>query len=387
MSFTPSAKQTSKADLFVSCAQDLESLLEQELREMGFDQTTCGYRGVYVNTTSLEHVYRINYCSRLAGRVMLPLARFRCRDRKALTQGLATIDWLRYIPRNKTFAIDANVSHRELRNSLFAAQLMKDAICDQFREKTGDRPNVDVKDPDVQLNLFIHNELAVVSFDTSRTPLYKRGYRIESVEAPMQESLAAALLRLGKYQGSEILCDPFCGSGTLLIEAALIATRTAPGYLRQQWGFMLLPDFSQEAWLKVKNEADAQRIPLPKNLLFGSDINKNAVRICKANIRAAGFHQSIEVIQSDFRDYEPSIPPTFLISNPPYGQRLDDVEELKSLYRSLGDFMKRKMAKPSRGFIFTGNLDLAKEIGLAAKKRHVLNNSGIDSRLLEYDLY
>lgn len=378
---------SSKNDLFVTCAQGLEPLLEEELTEMGFNQITLGYRGVYAAYSSPAQIYRINYCSRLAGRVLLPLARFRCRDRLALNKGLASIDWLRYIPHGKTFAIDANVSHRELRNSLFAAQLMKDAICDQFRERTGSRPNVDLKDPDVQLNLFIHNELAVVSFDTSRTPLYKRGYRLESVEAPMQESLAAALLKLAKYQGTEVVCDPLCGSGTLLIEAALIATRTAPGYLRQKWGFMLLPDFSHADWLSVKNEADKQRIPLPKNLLFGADVNKSAVHTCKINIRAAGFHQSIEVVQSDFRDYIPPVTPTLLISNPPYGQRLDDVEHLKPLYRSLGDFMKRRMAKPSRGFIFTGNLELAKEVGLAAKRRHVLENSGIDCRLLEYDLY
>jgi putative N6-adenine-specific DNA methylase len=379
--------EQTKNDLFVTCAQGLEPLLEQELNEMGFTQITLGYRGVYVAYTSPEQIYRINYCSRIAGRVLLPLARFRCRDRSALTKGLASIDWLRYIPNNKTFAIDANVSHKELRNSLFAAQLMKDCICDQFRERTGSRPNVDLKDPDVQLNLFIHNELAVVSYDTSRTPLYKRGYRQESVEAPMQESLAAALLKLAKYQGTEVVCDPLCGSGTLLIEAALIATRTAPGYLRQKWGFMLLPNFSQTEWLKVKNEADSQRIPLPKNLLFGADINKSAVHTCKINIRAAGFHQSIEVTQSDFRDYIPPVKPTLLISNPPYGQRLDDVEHLKPLYRSLGDFMKHQMEKPSRGFIFTGNLELTKEVGLAAKRRYVVENSGIDCRLLEYDLY
>lgn len=374
-------------DLFVTCSGGLEPLLEQELSELGFDQMTLGYRGIYVKSSSMDDLYRINYCSRLAGRVLLPLARFRCRDIRALTRGLESIDWLRYIPKGKTFAIDSNVSHRELRNSLYAAQLMKDSICDQFRNKTGSRPNVDVKTPDVQLNLFIHNELAVVSFDSSRTPLYKRGYRQESVEAPLQESLAAALLKFANYQGTEILCDPFCGSGTLLIEAALLATHTPPGYLRQQWGFMLLPEFSQDDWLRVKNEADKNRIPLQKGLLYGCDINKSAIFACKMNLRAAGFHQSVDVVQSDFRDYTPPKPPTMLMTNPPHGLRLEDVDPLRPLYRSIGDFMKRRMAKPSRGFVFTGNLELAKEVGLSAKRRHVIDNSGIDSRLLEYDLY
>jgi putative N6-adenine-specific DNA methylase len=374
-------------NFFVTCSGGVEPLLQQELSEMGYEQTTLGYRGVYVNSSSINDIYRINYCSRLAGRVLLPLARFRCRDINSLKRGLDGVDWLRYIPKGKTFAIDANVSHRELRNSLYAAQLMKDTICDQFRDKIGSRPNVEIKTPDVQLNLFIHNDLAVVSFDTSRTPLYKRGYRQESVEAPLQESLAAALLKLANYRGTEILCDPFCGSGTLLIEAALVATHTPPGYLRQHWGFMLLPDFSQDDWLRIKNDADKKRIPLPKGVLYGCDINRSAVFACKANMRAAGFHQSVEVVQCDFRDYVPPAPPTMLMTNPPHGLRLEDVDHLKPLYRSIGDFMKRKMAKPSRGFVFTGNLELAKEVGLAAKRRHVIDNSGIDSRLLEYDLY
>lgn len=376
-----------KQSLFVTCSQGLEPLLSQELAELGCDQLTNGYRGVYVNEASLEQVYRINYCSRLAGRVLLPLARFRCRDIAALKRGVDGIDWLKYIPKGMTFAIDANVSHRELRNSLYAAQLMKDLICDQFRDKIGSRPSVDTKQPDVQLNLFIHQDLAVISYDTSRTPLYKRGYRQETVEAPLQESLAAAFLKLAQYQGSEILCDPFCGSGTLLIEAALIASHTPPGYLRQKWGFMLLPTFSQEKWLQVKNDADRLRTPLKKGLLFGCDINKNAIFSCKMNLRAAGFQQAVEVIQSDFRDYTPPIPPTLLITNPPHGLRLEDTEPLRPLYRALGDFMKRRLAKPAKGFVFTGNLELAKEVGLAAKKRHEIDNAGIDSRLLEFDIY
>lgn len=374
-------------DLFVSCSSGVEPLLVQELAELGFNNSTVGFRGVYVAWSSFEDIYRINYCSRLAGRVLMPLARFRCRDRHALCRGVDAINWIDYIPKGKTFAIDANVSHREFNNSHYAGLLVKDVICDQFREKTGSRPNVDVKTPDVQINLFMHNDLAIISYDTSRTPLYKRGYRQESVEAPIQESLAAALLRLAAYQGNEIVYDPCCGSGTLLIEAALMATHTPPGFLRTDWGFMLHPQFSNIEWLKVKNKADAQRTPLPKGLLFGTDVNKNAVHVSKVNIRAAGFHPSIEVVQADFRDYTPPTPPNMIITNPPHGRRLDDEEFLRPLYRSLGDFMKQKAAKPARGFIFTGSLELSKEIGLAAKRRHVLDNAGIESRLMEFDLY
>lgn len=373
-------------ELYVTCSQGLEPLLVQEITEMGFDKVTPGFRGVYVGNSSLESIYRINYNSRLASRVLLPLARFRCFNRDNLYKGAAEIDWLAHIPKGATFAIDANVEHRELRNSLFASQVVKDAICDQFRKHTGNRPSIDPRDPGVQLNLFIHRDMATICFDTSRVPLHKRGYRQDTVEAPLRESLAAAMLRLSGYQGNEIFCDPCCGSGTILIEAALLASRTAPGFLRQKWGFMQLPGFSQQEWLKVKAESDQNRITLPKGHFFGADINKNAIHTCKVNLRAAGFHQVIDVVQSDFREYTPPVPPDFLMTNPPHGNRLGEVEHLRSTYRALGDFMKRKMAKPGRGFIFTGSLDLAKEVGLAANRRHVLDNAGIDSRLLEFDI-
>lgn len=374
-------------NLFVTCSKGLEPLLTDELAEMGFDQITPRYCGVYVDNTSIEDIYRINYCSRLASRVLLPLKHFRCYDAKSLYQAALSIDWLKYIPRKATIAIDANVQHPQLRNSLFAAQVVKDAICDQMRDRTGDRPSIDTKEPDVQLNLFIHEENGNLSFDTSGMPLHKRGYRQDSVEAPIRESLAAAILRIAKYQGDEILCDPCCGSGTILIEAALIASHTPPGFLRQKWGFKLLPGFSSDEWIKVKNDADSKRTTLVKGKLFGADINKNAIHVSKMNLRAAGFHHFVDIIQHDFRDYTPAITPNLVVTNPPHGNRLGEVDLLRSLYRDLGDFMKQKVTKPGRGFIFTGSLELSKEIGLAATQRHVLDNAGIDSRLLEFDLY
>lgn len=373
--------------LFVTCSQGIEDLLCQELIELGVRGVKPNFKGVYVDEWTMKDVYSINYCSRLAGRVLLPLARFRCRDKKFLYRGASEVNWLKYIPRGKTFAIDANVNHPELRNSLFAAQVVKDAICDQFREKYGDRPDVDTRNPDVQLNLFVHHDLAVLSIDTSGTSLHKRGYRQESVQAPLQEGLAAALLRLAQYRGEENLCDPCCGSGTILIEAALIATHTPPGFLRRQWGFMYLPEFSQEEWLKVKAGADQKRISLPSGKFFGCDISGEAVRICKNTLRAAGFAQNIQIEQADFRTVDLPFSPNFVMTNPPHGLRLGEQESLRTLYRSLGDFLKRQTSKPARGFVFTGNLELAKEIGLSPKRRHVINNSGVDSRLLEYDLY
>lgn len=375
------------SSLFVSCPQGIENLLIEELAELGYTKCHPGFRGVYVEDTSMEAIYRINYCSRLATRVLLPLCQFRCRDKNALYAAVASVNWRRYLRKGMTFAIDANVHHRLLRNSLFAAQVAKDAICDKMRELTGQRPNIDLQNPDLQLNLFIHGDKGVLSFDTSGQSLHKRGYRLDAGEAPIQESMAAALLAIAQFKGGEKALDPCCGSGTLLIEMALKASKTPPGYLRKMWGFGNHPEFSSVEWLKVKNEADSKKELLPNKQIVGYEIDENVAKICRSNIRAAGFVDAIEVITTDFSDFEPKEPPTFLISNPPHGKRLMDIDPLRALYRRLGDFMKRKMAKPSRGFLFIGNLELTKEVGLAAKKRHVISNGGVDSRLLEIEIF
>lgn len=373
--------------LFVTCGQGLEALLQAELEGLGYAGITHGFRGVYVPFNSLEPVYHINYCSRLATRVLLPIKKFRCQDSKALYQEVSEIDWKKYIPRKKTIAIDANVTHPLLKNSLYAAQVTKDAICDQLRERTGERPSVDSKNPDIQLNLFIRNFSAILSFDTSGAPLHKRGYRIEGGLAPLHETLAAALLKMADYQADKIVYDPCCGSGTFLIEAALIATHTPPGYLRKDWGFFYLPGCDNEAWLKIKNREDAKRIPLPKGRIFGTDFNRDAVRITKTNLRAAGFLSAIETTCSDFADFQPVLRPDFVITNPPHGLRLGEEEALRALYAELGDWMKHNAQKPGQGAIFTSNRELAKYVGLACKKKIPVESGGVDCRLLLYDIF
>lgn len=374
-------------DIFITCSHGLEPLLTDELQELGYHRIKPGFRGVYVEGIHLTDIYKINYMTRIGGRVLLPLARFKCFDQKGLYRGVYGVDWKELLPPGRNFAIDSNVSHRMINNSHFAALVAKDAICDQLRERTGRRPSINVKDPDVQLNLFVHDREGVISLDTSGAPLYKRGYRIQSVEAPIQESLAAALLRISQYNVNEQVIDPCCGSGTLLIEAALIATNTPPGFLKNQWGFMNLPQFSSEEWLKVKNEADSRRTTMPKGKLTGIDINQAAHHAAKVNSRAAGMHAYIDWVQNDFREYIPKTSPNFLITNPPHGKRLESADYLVPLYRSLGDFMKRQLSLPGKGFIFTSNLDLAKEVGLAPKKRHVMSQSGEECRFLEFDIF
>ncbi len=373
--------------LFVTCLDGLESLLSQELQEMGFSRVKEGFRGVYVEESSLRAVYLINYTSRLASRVLLPILRFRCYDRDSLYRAVEEIDWTRYIPRGKTFAIDANVTHPNLNNSLFTALVAKDAVCDRYRKETGSRPNVCVSEPDIQLNLYIQQTHAVLSVDTSGVPLHKRGYRQGTSEAPINETLAAALLKIAKLDEEDVLYDPCCGSATFLIEAALSASRIPPGFLRKHWGFMYLPQFSLEEWLQVKRQADELRKPFQKGKWFGSEVNRSTVTSALTNLRAAGLNGFVQISHADFREYVSPKPPTLLISNPPHGRRMENVEGLRPLYRSLGNWMKQQLSPSARGFIFTGSSELAKEIGLAPTRRHVVVNSGVDSRFLEYAIY
>lgn len=364
-------------DLFITCPSGMENLLKQEMHDLGISQVRLGKSGVYL-PQSMDFVYRVNYCSRIATRVLWPIASFPCADKNDLYRSSKQIDWSRYLSLKTTFSIDPNVDHPNLRNSLFAAMVVKDAICDLFREKTKARPNIQVSDPDVQLNLFIHNGRATISLDTSGAPLFKRGYRKQTTLAPLQESLAAAILTLCDYSSNEILCDPFCGSGTFLIEAAMIATRTPAGFFRKSWGFSHLPHYSESAWLACKNTANERVIPLEKEKIFGSDIDQEALRICQGNLQQSGFDPLISLERKDIRSYFPEFSPTCIICNPPYGKRLQSSEEI---YRALGKFLKSKCAPTTRAYILIPE-EQVKEVDLPCRKILSFSNGGLDVSLM-----
>lgn len=376
-----------ESKLFVTCQETLEPLLVDELQELGFTEIEQAFCGVFV-PASIEAIYKINYLSRIGGRVLDPIASFPCRSKEELYAFVKELEIEKYLSLKKTFAIDVNGQNKAFNNTFYAAQVTKDAICDRFREKTEERPSVSAKSPDVQLNLFLQHNRVTLSFDTSGEPLFKREYRRETVAAPMQESLAAAILRIAKYKGDEELIDPCCGSGTILIEAALIASRTPPGYFRKKWGFFSHPDFSKETWDSFKADEDSKRIAINKDKIIGFDINRECVRVANVNIRSAGLQDAIVLHRLDFREEWPPIgPPNLLITNPPHGGRLGDEEQLIGLYRSLGDCFKQKLAKPSKAFVFTASPLLSKEVGLKPKQRHILKSSGTECRLLEFDIY
>lgn len=373
-------------ELFVTCQQSLEPILKEELEEIGLQGVTEKFRGVSI-PYSMENIYKVNYLSRIAGRVLYPLHAFYCRNKEDLYQAGSKIAWETILTKETTFAIDINGSHPSFNNTFYASQVLKDAICDRLRNKWGERPDVCVANPDVQLSLFLSKETVVISLDTSGAPLFKRGYRQETVKAPMQESLAAAILRLAKYTGEEVLLDPCCGSATILIEAAMIATKTPPGYWRKKWGFFHMPEFNRETWLTFRNEQNSQRKELDPGKILGYDIDRSSVKKARANCTFAGFH-NIQITWQDFRTIsEWQLPANLIICNPPHGERLGEEEELIPLYKELGNFFKRKLTKPAKAFLFTTSLPLSKQTGLKPDRRYPLVSSGTESRLLYFNIY
>ncbi len=312
--------------------------------------------------------------SRLATRVLWPLKHFECADRETLYKEILQIDWSPWITLDSTFSIDANVSQTlGFRHSHFAGLVMKDAICDQFREKTGERPSIDVRNPAVQLHLFIHKNKATVSFDTSGTPLFKRGYRAKTTQAPLQETLAAAVLSLADYTPDDILCDPFCGSGTFLWEAALIATRTPPGFFRDSFGVFKHPEFSLPSWNTYLQTVQNKRSLLRPYSIFGGDRDLKAIEACRATMTKAGLPLHFQ--HTDIRLFRPPAIPTLVVTNPPYGIRMSATS---NPYAALAQFLETTCQGRARAAILSPLERLPAPFKGSFLKPIPLQNGGLD---------
>lgn len=373
--------------VFATCVPGIEEVLSQEVAALGYTPT-LGKGGVEVIVPSFRDITILNLHLRTASRVLLHLFDIDQPNKQKLYHTISERDWRPFFAGVATMAIDVPFSaHPEFTNTLYVAQLAKDAICDQLRKATGNRPSVDTRNPQVQFSIVIDEKKASVSFDTSLEPLGKRGYRQETVEAPLKESLAAALLMYAGYSPEAILLDPCCGGGTFLIEAGLMATHTAPGLLRKNFGFLRHPEFHDEEWLEVRTQAFQQVTSFPRGRLFGFEKDAKSYRLLLRSIASAGLMSEIEVFSLDFRDGKLPVKPTFVIANPPFGVRLGEEKRWIPLYRSLGTLMKRETEKPATGAVLTGSTNLAKEIGLKAKKRIPISHGGLDCVFYVYDLF
>jgi putative N6-adenine-specific DNA methylase len=369
---------------FGQLASGAEACGEDELRELGATRIRPGYLGFYF-CADQRTIYDIVYRTRIFSRILAPLIVFDCHSDKYLYRTAQQIDWSGFLTLTKTFAITSNVARSNIRNSQYAGQVLKDAIVDQFRERTGERPSVDIRYPDLQLNLYIHENKARISVDLGGGSLHKRGYRVESVEAPMQETLAAAILRLSEWDGQRPLYDPFCGSGTLLCEAFMNAGNLPAACLRKKFGFLRLPDFDAAVWNQVKTRANDETRTVTDELIAGSDISSDAVKAVRTNRKALPGGEVIKVRRADFRDLE-GFSNTTIITNPPYGIRLGDTAGVALLLKEFGDFLKQKCTG-STAFIYYGDQTVVKKLGLKPEWKQPLRAGGLDGMLCKYELY
>lgn len=363
----------------------IEEELARELSWLGAEVIKTEF-GLLTFTTDKAGLYRINLRSRLATRILAPLISFRCPDADKLYRATRTMEWRDFLRPNGSFAIVANVSENEsFNNSHFAALKLKDAIADHFRARTGRRPDVDKRDPDVIFHLHIRKERASISVDTSGGSLHRRGYRTQGVEAPMQETLAAAILAMAEWDLETPLVDPMCGSGTILSEALMLSCDIPAGHLRRRFGLMQLPNFNKKLWDAEKEKATKRIQPPEEGLIMGSDISKETVAAARENLSNLPGGSEIPVFQKDVRKLkieEESV----IVCNPPYGIRLGDEEKMKVFYKEFGDFLKNE-CKGCTAYVYFGNRDLIGSIGLKTTWKRPLTNGGLDGRLCKYELY
>ena len=362
----------------------MEELCEQELKELCASDTKVSYRGVYFNADK-ETLYKINYTSRLISRVLAPLKSFHCNNTDVLYKTGLKINWEDFLTVEKTFSISASVAKSNITNSMFASQRLKDSIADYFRSKFDKRPSVDTVNPDVRFNLHIEKDKAVISLDTSGESLHKRGYRLLAGAAPMQETLAAAIIRISKWDGENPLWDPMCGSGTILCEALMHYCRIPAQYLRKKFGFFNLPDFDFQLWDKLKKDCDSNIRPLEKGIISGSDKSQKILEIAQNNLSRLPYSDLVELKCHPFQHVKIFENGTF-ITNPPYGIRLGETEDVKALYKELGDFLKTN-CRGTSAFIYTGDPALRKSIGLRTSRRVPLVNGKLEGVLLQIDSY
>ena len=368
--------------LFVTCPRGLEAPLSQELEQLKCQDIRAVDGGVACKG-GVEQVYRINLHSRTASRVLLRLTKSGYRNEQDIYKAAKNIRWTDWFDLEQTFKVKVEGKRAQVKSLDFVGLKIKDAVCDVFRDACGARPSVGKIRPDIRIHAFIDERDIQIFIDTSGEALFKRGYRQDTGEAPMRENLAAGVLLLAGYDGTQPFQDPFCGSGTIVIEAAWIATRRAPGLMRR-FGFEKLKNFDAALWKKLQHEAEAQTRPAPAPI-SGSDNDRHMIRAAVANAQAAEVNTFIRFEVKDAQDTRPNGEGGILISNPPYGVRLAEVQALQALYPQLGAWLKQHYAGWLAG-MFTGDRDMPKFMRLSPKRKIPLYNGNLDCRLFLMDM-
>ncbi len=368
---------------FASCPRGLEALLVDELRVASASQPQAVFGGVHF-TGDWPLCYRVNLISRIATRVLWRVAHGRYTREDDIYRLTLETAWPQWFVAEQSIRVDVNAVKSPLKSLEFVTLRIKDAICDRFRRECGRRPNVDTRQPDVRVQGFLSADACMLYLDTSGAPLYQRGYRQKSVEAPLKENLAAGILRLSGWQPGEPLLDPMCGSGTFLSEAVMIALDIAPG-ARRSFAFQQLRNFQSSAWQRLLADAQAAEQPARPLPIFGSDLSPVAVRATLANLDRAGFLPAVTLSTADLLQRAAPAPAGVLVANPPYGERVSDSDSLAAFYPLLGSALKRQFAG-WRCYLISADQRLPKLVRLTPSKRTPLYNGALECRLYEFKM-
>lgn len=372
-------------EFFASTARGLVEPLEIELKELGLKVTDKYIGGVFFES-NWEGCYKANLHSRLASRILKPILDFTAYQPEELYTQILRHDFTKYIKPTQTISIDASVSESKMRDQRFVAMKVKDAIVDQFRDKFGVRPDVDNENPDLRIHVRCIKNQFNVALDTSGDSLFKRGYRRDVGEAPLKENLAAGLIKLTEWDQQSPIVDLMCGSGTFLIEAAMMAMNIAPGINRKKFGFQNWLSFDSEAWDKVVQEAlDGEKEELSFKF-YGYDIDRRVLTSAKDNAKRAGVDEVIEFKKEAVATVEPPVEKGLIVVNPPYGARIGDEDNLRDVYRDLGFTLKHRF-KGWDCWILSGNKELIADLKLKSTRKHFVFNGNIECRFLKYSMF
>lgn len=377
---------TTEAPIIITCNKRLAPYLEQEVKDLGYKIEEAFVTGVRIKGT-INDCIKLNLNLYCASQVLYSLEQFEAQSPDHVYNHLVKMAWEDILPDLGYFSVTSNVQHPTINNGMFANLRVKDAIVDRLRDKRGNRPSTGSELVGAVIHLFWKHDYAEIFVDTSGDSLARHGYRKIPGRAPMLEALASATILASKWDKTSPFINPMCGSGTLAIEAALIASKTRPGLFRDNFAFMHLQGYDKEVYYNEMYVLEDQIIEVPGLRILATDISEMAINNARKNAIAAGVADMIEFSVCDFADTEvPEGGNGVFFVNPEYGDRLGEIDELEETYARIGDFMKQK-CKGYFGYVFTGNLDLAKKIGLKAKRRIEFYTSTIDCRLLEYELY
>ncbi|MBW4759156.1 class I SAM-dependent RNA methyltransferase [Prevotella denticola] len=369
-------------ELIAKTFMGLEQVLAKELTQLGANNVQIGRRMVSF-TGDKEMMYRANFQLHTAIRVLKPIAHFKAKSAEDMYEEVKKIDWSKYILSGKTFSVDSVVYSEEFTNSRFVTYKVKDAIVDQFRERVGTRPNISVSNPDIRLNIHVAEDDATLSLDSSGESLHRRGYRQESVEAPLNEVLAAGMILMMGWTGETDFIDPMCGSGTLPVEAALIARNISPGVFRKEFAFEKWPDFDQELFDMIYND-DSQEREFTHHI-YGYDTDMKAVNTARMNVAAAGLSRDVTIGQLDFKDFTQPKEKSIMVMNPPYGERIS-TPNLLGTYKMIGERLKHQFIG-NEAWILSYREECFRQIGLKPSIKIPVYNGSLECEFRRYQMF